>query len=535
LTEPAIGATGVPINTSVAVTFSEQMNVSTLNTSTITLTQAGSNIAGTVTASGANAIFTPSSRLASNSTFTATVTTGAQNAAGLALAANFVWTFTTGATADTTAPTVTFTNPAAGATGVPLNSTVAATFSEAMNPLTLNTTTFTLATGSTMVAGSVGYAGDIATFTPGAALEAGTTYTATVTTAATDLVGNALASNFVWSFTTGCCPDTTAPTVISEFPVAGATMVPVVKQPTATFSESMDPTTLTTLTFTLSGPGGAVTGTVTYDQPSATATFAPAANLAPNATYTATITTGAKSQTEIPLASNFVWSFKTGQAPVNLGQNLSQFAVLGGSTVTNTVTATVVTGFLGVSPGVAITGFPPGTVDGVSLLTDSPPFYVGASSLAGAAQTDLTNAINDASNPSRTTPIPLTSAQQTDLGGSTLTPGLYIGGSSLGIGVGETLTLDAQGDADAVFVFQAQSTLITGTNSQVVLINNANPANIFWSVGSSATLGVNSIFQGNALAQASNTADTGATITGLLASKSGAVTLDHNTVTKASP
>ena len=138
---------------------------------------------------------------------------------------------------------MTLTVPANAATGVPINQKIAATFSEAMDPLTISTATFTLKQGTTPVAGTVTYAavGTTATFTPASGLAPLTTYTATITTGARDLAGNPLLNNFAWSFTTGAAPDTTAPTVISAFPTNASTGVPINQAINATFSEAMDP------------------------------------------------------------------------------------------------------------------------------------------------------------------------------------------------------------------------------------------------------------------------------------------------------
>src|SRR5206468_3879987 len=141
-------------------------------------------------------------------TFTATVTTGARDLAGNALATDFGWSFTTGATPDTTVPTVSFIVPANAPTGVSISGNIAATFSEAMDSSTITPGTFTLKQGTTAVAGTVSYAGVTATFTLLGALATLTTFTATVTTGARDLAGNALAADFSWSFTTGATPDT---------------------------------------------------------------------------------------------------------------------------------------------------------------------------------------------------------------------------------------------------------------------------------------------------------------------------------------
>lgn len=201
-------------------------------------------------------------------------------------------------------------------------------------------------------------------------------------------------------------------------------------------------------------------------------------------------------------------------AAVGLG-TADSFAVLGGSTVTNTGPS-VISGDLGVSPGTAVTGFPPGTVTNGTIHA--------ADAVAAQAQADTTIAYDDAAGRSPTATI------TADLGGQTLVPGVYRGSS---LGLTGTLTLDAQGDQGAVFIFQAASTLITASGSRVALINGAQACNVFWQVGSSATLGTNSVFVGTILALTSVTADTGTSAAGRLLARNGAITLDSNTVTRS--
>jgi hypothetical protein len=200
------------------------------------------------------------------------------------------------------------------------------------------------------------------------------------------------------------------------------------------------------------------------------------------------------------------------QPPVNLGTATS-FAVLAGTTVTNTG-PTIITGDVGVSPGSAITGFPPGLISGTAYAADA---------VAAVAQTDLTAAYIDAAG--RTPASPLLP----DIGGQILTPGVYNSASTLGIT--GTVTLDGQGNLNAVFIFQIGSGLTTASTSSVVLINGAQACNVFWQVGSSATLGTGSIFQGTILALTSIAATTGAVVTGRLLARNGAVTLDTNIIT----
>lgn len=206
------------------------------------------------------------------------------------------------------------------------------------------------------------------------------------------------------------------------------------------------------------------------------------------------------------------------EATVNLGTAAS-YAVLAGSTITNTGPTMIsgdVGGNIGVSPGSAVTGFPPGEVaDGTIHLADA---------AASQAQSDLTIAYNDAAG------IPVTQdLTGQDLGGMTLTTGVYSFSSSAQLT--GTLTLDAAGDPDAVFIFQIGSTLTTASNSTVNLINGARFCRVFWQVGSSATLGTGSTFVGHIFALTSITAQTGATVQGQLLARNGAVTLDSNTIT----
>lgn len=201
-TVPANTATAVPINRNITATFSEAMDSATITTATFTLAQGVTPVAGAVTYAGTVATFNPTADLTASTVYTATLTIGVKDLAGNALAVAKTWTFTTGATADATAPTVTSTIPADVSTGAALNGNITATFSEPMDVATITTTTFTLTQGGTPVAGAVTYSG-VATFNPTSNLAASTMYTATITTGVTDLAGNALAVAKTWTFTTG--------------------------------------------------------------------------------------------------------------------------------------------------------------------------------------------------------------------------------------------------------------------------------------------------------------------------------------------
>ncbi|MCX6120722.1 MAG: Ig-like domain-containing protein, partial [Ignavibacteriales bacterium] len=313
-TDPANNATGVGFNKKIAATFSDSMNASTITTASFTLMQGSTFVAGTVSYVGTTAIYSPSSNLAPNTTYTATITTSIKDLAGIAMASNYVWSFTTGAAAVIIPPTVTFTDPANNATGVGFNKKIAATFSETMDASTITTATFTLMQGTTFVSGTVSYVGTTAIYSPTSNLAPSTTYTATITTSAKDLAGIAMVSNYVWSFTTGAAAVIIPPTVTLTDPVNAATGVGFNKKIAATFSETMDATTITTASFTLMQGSTFVSGTVSYS--GTTAIYSPSSNLAPSTTYTATITTSAKDLAGIAMVSNYVWSFTTGAAAV---------------------------------------------------------------------------------------------------------------------------------------------------------------------------------------------------------------------------
>lgn len=341
------------------------------------------------------------------------------------------------------APFITATSPPSAAADVPVNTTVAASFSKAMDPATLNATTFTLRQGNTPITGTVTYSGRTAVFTPAVPLTPSTRYTANVTPGARDTLGFALASGAVpnpWEFTTSAQAAVVMPPVV--VPPGG--IPPVVIPPVV---------------------------------------VSPAGPLA----------------VDLSCAANF--------------------AILAGSTVTNTGPTLIVNGDVGLSPGTAITGFPPGNVVGGSIRINDVA--------ANAAKGCLTSAYNDAAG--RTTAPILISG---NLGGRTLAPGLYKSSSTLEISSGD-LVLD--GPANAVWIFQIASSLTTSPARRVTLTGGALPRNVYWQIGTSATLGTDSLFQGTLMADQSITLNTGATLNGRALTRVAAVSLDSNTVTKPAP
>ncbi|MGC1619683.1 MAG: Ig-like domain-containing protein [Candidatus Acidiferrum sp.] len=548
-TVPPSAATDVPLNQKVAATFNTPMTASTITaagTFTLATTTGATVVPGTVTydVSSNTAIFTPAAALTASTQYRATVTTAAQSAQGNVLLANYVWSFTTGTAANAVAPTVTSTNPTNVAVNVPLNQKVAAAFSTAMDPSTisaLGTFTVAAAVGGAAVPGTVSYAGNTALFTPTANLAASTQYSATITTAAKDLTGVAMVANYVWSFTTGVATNLVGPTITVTNPASAAINVFIDTTVSATFSTAMDPTTINNGTFTLAvaGVGGApVSGTVTYDSASQIATFIPSANLTANTQYTATISNMVKDLSGNALASGPAsvppdpWSFTTGTAAgaggpamINLG-SAGSFAVMATASISSTGPV-VINGNVGLAPGTS-QGIPPAQVNGTIHVNDP---------IVTQAQADLLAAFNDATSRS-------TNAQTLpgNMGGLTFTPGLYVNSTSVlisGAGANNNVTLDAQGDPNAVFIFKMGSTLTTGVGSQVILAGGAKASHVFWQVDTSATIDVGSIFQGNVLAATSITINTGAAVTGSMfsgaAGGTGSATINASTVTVPAP
>jgi hypothetical protein len=194
----------VPLNTKLSAVFDMQM--APLDETGFILMQGQTPVAGAVatSADGLSATFTPAGNLPASTALTATITTQATSADGESLAADRSWTFTTGTTADEAAPVVNSTSPADGATGAPINTRIAATFSEPLDPQSIGASTFTVTRGGAAVSGSVVYGpGASATFTAADPLATNTLFTATITTGVTDLAGNPLAAELSWTFTTG--------------------------------------------------------------------------------------------------------------------------------------------------------------------------------------------------------------------------------------------------------------------------------------------------------------------------------------------
>ena len=297
---PASGATNVAVATAPTVTFNEAVQAGTIS---FTLKSSSGTVAGSASYNSTTNVttFTPTSALAYNTTYTATIS-GAQSASSVSMTAPFSWSFTT----DAAPPAVTSETPASGATCVAVSTTATATFNEAVQAGMIS---FTLENSSgSSVAATVTYnsSNNTATLTPSAALANSTTYTATVS-GATDSAGDPMTSAVSWSFTTAAA---VAPVVTSETPASGATNIVVATAPTATFNEAVQ---AGTISFTLKSSSGTVAGSASYNSTTNVTTFTPSLALAYNTTYTATIS-GAESTSGVTMTAPFSWSFTTAAA-----------------------------------------------------------------------------------------------------------------------------------------------------------------------------------------------------------------------------
>lgn len=524
-TNPINGAFGVPLNQVVTAVFNEEMNPATINQSSFIVSASGTPVAGTVTYSGSTATFTPSSRLGTNTLYTGTIKTLVKDVDGNALQTDYVWTFTTGLS-----PLVVSTDPANLAIDVALNKVITATFNMSMNPSTLNASTFTVKQGATTVLGAITYSGTMVSFTPVSPLAENKVYTCTITTGAANTVGTELASNYIWTFTTGLLP-----TVTSTDPTNNAPGVALNKTISATFSVPMNPLTLSATTYTVKQGTTSVLGTITYS--GSTVTFTPSSPLTANKTYTGTITTGAKNVAGTALANDYVWNFTTATVTppvvgsgVNLG-TADRFGILSGVGVSNNAGFSEIRNMdVGISPGArsSITGFPPAIVVGGAIYASDDIAPPGTAAMLTQAKLDLTNAYLFAEGASYSAPITVSG----DQGGKTLVAGIYKSTSTLLVQAGD-LTLS--GSSTDVWIFQVASafTTVGGAGGNIILSGGAQAKNVFWQTGSSATIGDYTTFKGTILALQSITMGSHSTAEGRMLARNGAVVMTHtNIITK---
>lgn len=523
--DPMDLATGVMAEKTILVKFSEPMDPATISTSTFTVKMGLLPVAGTVTYSDSTAIFTPTADLLSSTVYTVSILKLAKSPNGVPMASDFTSKFTTG---NFSVPEVTTTDPANNATGVVLNKAMLATFTEAMDAATISATTFTVKQGNTAVAGTVTYSGTTATFTPIIPLLPNLVYTGTITTGAKNVSGTGLVSNFVWSFTT-VAP--IAPVVITTDPLNNATNVARNKMVRAIFSIPMDPASINGVTFTLRENGNNVAGNVSYD--GITASFSPSELLLPNMLYTATITTGASSLVGTMLVTDHVWNFRV-ENPISPYfvdlKTAGRFGIFAATGVSNNAGfCEIRNSDVGITPGArsSVTGFPPALMVNGAIFASDDTSPAGVAAMLSQAKLDLTAAYLFAEG--ATSPAPATVAG--DQGGKTLAPGIYKSNSTLLIQAGD-LTLDAQGDPNAVWIFQiaAGFTTVGGSGGNIILSGGAQAKNIFWQVGSSATIGDKTIFKGNVLAFTSITMNSGAKIEGRMLVLNGAVVMTNTNI-----
>jgi len=545
---PASNATGVARNTNIIVaSFTDTMApISGAASFTLTCTAPCVSPTGTVTldASGKTASLTLASGtlLDPATVYTATITSVQSQTTGLTLSSAYSWKFCTGAAISTTRPGVISTVPVTQTSGAvtPANSAITATFSQDMAPATFSPTSFALSCTAPCAApsGIVSYVvgSRTAVFAPGAALVVGTVYTATVSSSVTDLALNGLggnqaplpaASNYVWTFTVTAASPVGNVSVKSTNPLAGANSVCTNQAINAQFlipsGLRMDPNKIDAATFTITGPSPSFTPvkatSVLLDSQSGTiATFTPD-SLTAGVTYTATISGGKQGVSDLSapantMLSNYSWNFTAASCtipPAIVLGSASAFGEFGGSAgITNQGTLTTVNGNIGTTAvSTLVTGFHDsganciytettsnvGTVNGL-IYTSAPPPTVGCPSegtavtaaVASAARADTLKAYNQlVAMPSGPNP------GAGNLAGLTLVPGDYTAASGSFMIQGGDLTLDAQGDANAVFVFQMATTLTVGgpgaaAPSSVILTNGAQAKNVFWQVGSAATI-----------------------------------------------
>ena len=506
----------------VTATFNKKIDPKTINETSFTVKVVGeSAVTGTVTYTDSTAVFVATTKFSDNKTFEARITTAVKDLAGNAMQTDYVWTFSTGTTI---LPVVIATDPLNIASGVALNKTVSVNFSMAMDPSTITTTAFTVSAGSTNIAGTVNYSGTTATFNPTTDFLPNTTYTAKMTTAAKNSDGTALVKDTVWTFSTGDF----LPVVVLTDPANLDANVVLNKVISATFNVTMNAATISTSTFTVKDGSTSIAGVVNYS--GTVATFTPGSNLTAGVTYTATITTGAKSVTNKALASNYSWTFSIPliaglQQIVNLG-SVERFAIISGVGVSNNAGFSIINNMdVGIYPGArtSITGFPPAIIVNGGMYAADDGAAIAA--MLNQAKLDLVVAYLFAESCIAMPPQTVAGNQ----GGKTLAPGIYKSTSTLSVD-GSDLTLDAQGDPNAYWIFQIASTLTTTTGGNIVLKNGAQAKNIFWQTGSSATIGTYTKFYGSILALQSITMDSYAEATGRMLARNGAVVLTSTNI-----
>ncbi|MCP4113332.1 MAG: hypothetical protein GY749_48680, partial [Desulfobacteraceae bacterium] len=305
---PENGAESVPVNSLVKAVFSEPMTADTITSDTFLISNGTEDIAGRVSYNETAGVFVPAEVLAYSTSYTVTITTGAEDLAGNALEDDYIWSFTTCPEPDTTPPKVTSTTPEDGKTDADVDMVITAIFSEPVDSLTVTNASFHISDGENNIQGNVTYNGVSAIFSPVSELAYSTGYTAVITTAVKDLAGNPMENDYTWSFTTNFLP-----TVSSTSPEDGADNVPVDSYVIATFSEPVREDTVNSVTFSVNHGEESIEGKVSYTYPSAT--LIPAEDFAYDTVYTVVITSDVKDLQGNGLENDYIWSFTTEPKP----------------------------------------------------------------------------------------------------------------------------------------------------------------------------------------------------------------------------
>ena len=314
---PADGAIGVSILSTLSATISKSVDPATVTSGTFYVTGSAGTVSGTTSVIDLELVFVPTASLQNGVSYTATVTNGVKDLDGNPLSARKDWSFTTSTAPDTTPPTVVSTTPASGSYNVSVSATVSALFSKALNQASVNSSSFKLLNGASLIDGTVAYSGTThtVTFTPDSQLDPAVTYTAALLPTITDTSGNHLAVTKEWQFTTASGSTPVPPTVSETTPADGDTNVPLCASVGVLFSKAMDPNTITNATFVLKNGTITVPASVSYNPVQHRATLIPSASLAMDTVYTATATTGIRDVNGLALSSAVIWSFTTVPPP----------------------------------------------------------------------------------------------------------------------------------------------------------------------------------------------------------------------------
>lgn len=309
--EPSPGTTDVSADINIYARFNKALNPSTINTNTFRLQTNNENISGSVSYEDSIAVFNPSKTLKDGTVYTATITDGIRDLYGNAPGNNYNWNFIT-KDVDRTPPHIVSTDPQDDEDDVRFDIQIKATFSERIDPSTINGNTFRLRTNNSNISGTVSYEDSTAVFTPSKSLKDGTVFTATITDKIQDLFGNSPSNNYNWNFTTKEV-DRTPPRVVSTDPRDDEDDVSVDTRISVTFSEPMDPTTLDEETFGLYlrrwGQYRQVSGSVSYSE--TTATFKPKGKLHDDRDYVAIISSEVTDLAGNKLGETYRWEFET--------------------------------------------------------------------------------------------------------------------------------------------------------------------------------------------------------------------------------